>query len=42
MVIAYVVAHLPRGVIPLQNGGEVALLYTLIFVFLALTPRSLD
>jgi putative oxidoreductase len=40
MLIAYVIAHLPRGVSPLQNGGEVALLYALIFVFLALTPRS--
>jgi putative oxidoreductase len=42
MVIAYVTAHLPRGVIPLQNGGEVALLYAVIFVFLALTPRPRD
>jgi putative oxidoreductase len=42
MVIAYVVAHLPRGVLPLQNGGEVALLYALIFVFFALTPRPRD
>jgi putative oxidoreductase len=42
MVVAYVVAHLPRGVIPLQNGGEVALLYALIFIVLALTPRARD
>ena len=40
MLVAYVFAHLPRGASPLQNGGEVALLYALIFVFLALTPRS--
>lgn len=40
MIVAYVVAHLPRGVVPLQNGGEVALLYALIFVFLAFTPRA--
>ena len=42
MVIAYVTAHLPRGMIPLQNGGEVALLYAVIFVFLALTPHARD
>ena len=42
MVVAYLVAHLPRGVVPLQNGGEVALLYALIFVFLAATPRPRD
>ena len=40
MIVAYVVAHLPRGVVPLQNGGEVALLYALIFVVLASTPRA--
>ena len=40
MLIAYLIAHLPRGVWPLQNGGEPALLYLLIFVFLALSPRS--
>jgi hypothetical protein len=26
--------------VPLQNGGELALLYALIFVFFALTPRA--
>jgi putative oxidoreductase len=40
MVIAYAIAHLPRGLMPLQNGGEVALLYALIFLFFALTPRT--
>jgi putative oxidoreductase len=40
MLVAYVIAHLPRGAVPLQNGGELALLYALIFVFLALSPRS--
>lgn len=42
MLVAYVIAHLPRGMVPLQNGGELALLYALIFVFLALTPRARD
>jgi putative oxidoreductase len=40
MVVAYVVAHLPRGAVPLQNSGEVALLYALIFIFLAASPRA--
>lgn len=39
MLAAYVMAHLPRGVWPLENGGEVALLYALLFVFFVLTPR---
>jgi putative oxidoreductase len=40
MIVAYVIAHLPRGVVPLENGGELALLYGLIFVFFALSPRT--
>jgi putative oxidoreductase len=40
MAAAYVIAHLPRGPWPLENGGEVAALYFLIFLFLALTPRT--
>jgi len=40
MLVAYVIAHLPRGAVPLQNGGELALLYALIFIFLALSPRT--
>jgi putative oxidoreductase len=39
MAAAYLIAHLPRSPWPLENGGELALLYLLIFVFLALTPR---
>ena len=35
---AYVIAHLPRGVWPIENGGETALLFALIFVFFALVP----
>jgi putative oxidoreductase len=40
MAVAYVVAHLPRGMVPLPNGGELALLYGSIFLFFALTPRA--
>jgi putative oxidoreductase len=35
MVAAFVMAHAPKGGVPLQNGGEVPLLYALAFVFFA-------
>jgi len=34
MVVAYVIAHVPQGVVPVQNGGELALLYALLFLLL--------
>jgi YVTN family beta-propeller protein len=34
MVAAYLVVHLPRGGWPIENRGEVALLYFLIFVYI--------
>jgi putative oxidoreductase len=45
MLAAYAIAHLPRGAVPVQNGGELALLYALIFAFLAVAgagPFSVD
>lgn len=45
MVIAYFQAHLPQGGMPIQNGGELALLYALVFGFLAARgagPASVD
>jgi putative oxidoreductase len=45
MVVAYFQAHLPQGGMPIQNGGELALLYALVFVFLAARgagPASVD
>ncbi|MGH7461512.1 MAG: DoxX family protein [Longimicrobiales bacterium] len=45
MVAAYVIAHLPRGLLPIMNDGEPAALYGLIFLFLAgngAGPFSLD
>lgn len=45
MVIAYSVAHAPRGFWPILNGGELALLYLFIFLYVALAgggPYSLD
>lgn len=40
MAVAYAIAHAPQGPWPIENGGEVAALYFVIFVFLALTPRA--
>jgi putative oxidoreductase len=44
-VVAYFYAHLPQGGAPVQNGGELALLYALVFGFLAARgagPVSVD
>jgi putative oxidoreductase len=35
MIAAYVIAHLPRGGWPIENNGELALLYALVFLYLA-------
>ena len=35
MVAAYVIAHAFQAAFPVQNGGELALLYALVFAFLA-------
>src|SRR5919201_1390931 len=35
MIVAFFIAHFPRGGWPVQNGGELALLYAVIFAFLA-------
>jgi putative oxidoreductase len=45
MIVAYVKSHQPQGGMPIQNGGELALVYALIFVFLAARgagPFSVD
>lgn len=45
MVVAYGKAHLPRSLVPYENGGELALLYMFVFVLLAgwgAGPFSLD
>jgi putative oxidoreductase len=45
MVSAYVMAHHPRGGFPVQNGGELPLLFALIFLFFVghgAGPLSLD
>ncbi len=45
MVVAHFMAHQPQGGFPIQNDGELALLYALVFAFLATAgagPASLD
>ena len=34
MAVAYLYAHLPQGFWPIQNGGELALLYMFVFLFI--------
>ena len=35
MAVAYFMNHAPRSVWPIQNGGELAVLYCFIFLYLA-------
>jgi putative oxidoreductase len=35
MLAAFYLGHLPRGGWPIQNNGELALVYSVIFLFLA-------
>lgn len=35
MAAAYFIAHAPKGPIPIQNGGELALLYCFLFLYIA-------
>jgi putative oxidoreductase len=34
MAVAYWMAHAPRGGLPIANGGELAVLYCFVFLFL--------
>jgi putative oxidoreductase len=45
MAVAYFMAHAPRGWLPLQNGGELAVAYCFVFLYLAAAgggPWSVD
>jgi putative oxidoreductase len=45
MLVAYFKAHAPQGAVPLLNGGELALLFFIIFLYLAAAgpgPWSVD
>jgi putative oxidoreductase len=35
MAVAYFQAHVPRGFFPIQNNGELAVLYCFIFLYVA-------
>ena len=35
MIVAYVMVHAPKGWIPIENGGELALLYFVTFLVIA-------
>lgn len=35
MAFAYFIAHAPRGFFPIANGGELAVLYCFVFLYLA-------
>ena len=35
MAAAYFMAHFPRGFWPIQNGGELAVLYCFVFLYIA-------
>jgi putative oxidoreductase len=45
MIAAYFIAHSPQGGFPVQNGGELALLYALVWAYFAgngAGPASVD
>lgn len=45
MLSAFFIAHFPRGGAPMENGGELPLLFCLVFLFMAANgpgPLSLD
>lgn len=35
MAVAYFKAHAPRGLFPVQNGGELAVLFCFLFLYIA-------
>jgi putative oxidoreductase len=35
MAVAYFTQHFPKGFIPIQNGGELAVIYCFVFLFIA-------
>jgi putative oxidoreductase len=45
MAFAYFIAHAPRNVFPVLNGGDAAILYCFVFLYIAFAgpgPLSLD
>lgn len=45
MAVAYFMVHQPRAILPIQNGGELAVVYCFAFLYLSTAgggPLSLD
>ena len=45
MAVAYFMSHLPRALLPIQNQGELAVLYAFVFLYIAARgsgPWSVD
>jgi putative oxidoreductase len=43
--VAYFMVHFPRGIYPILNGGELAVLYSFVFLYLSVAgggPISVD
>jgi putative oxidoreductase len=41
MAVAYFMAHQPRGLLPILNGGELAAIYTFVFLYFAIAGGGL-
>lgn len=41
MAIAYFMAHQPRGLLPILNGGELAAIYSFVFLYFAVAGGGL-
>ena len=45
MAVAYFMVHFPQGFLPLRNGGELAVLYCFVYLYLCIAgpgPLSVD
>jgi putative oxidoreductase len=41
MAVAYFMAHQPRGLLPIMNGGELAAIYSFVFLYFAVAGGGL-
>jgi putative oxidoreductase len=41
MAVAYFMAHFPKGFLPIENQGELAVLYCFVFLYLAATGSGI-
>ena len=45
MAVAYFMVHFPQGFLPIRNGGELAVLYSFVYLYLCIAgpgPLSVD